>query len=98
MAPAFAELFSRHILAPCGAVHEVYITLDTFGAPRVLGGLCITIHDLLRIGHMVSDGGCFAGQQIVPESWIDDIYHQHDNDIWLQQRDGQGPRLFANGN
>jgi CubicO group peptidase (beta-lactamase class C family) len=95
---SFAELFSRHILAPCGAAHEAYISLDTFGAPRVSGGLCITIHDLLRIGQMVCDGGCFAGQQIVPKSWIDDIYHQHDNHIWLQQQDGKGPRLFVNGN
>ena len=37
-------------------------------------------------------------KQIVPQSWIDDIYHQHDNHIWLQQQDGQGPRLFVNGN
>ena len=95
---SFAELFSRHILAPCGAANEAYISLDTFGAPRVSGGLCITIHDLLRIGQMVCDGGCFAGQQIVPQSWIDDIYHQHDNHIWLQQQDGKGPRLFVNGN
>ena len=95
---SFAELFSRHILVPCGAAHEAYISLDTFGAPRVSGGLCITSHDLLRIGQMVCDGGCFAGQQIVPKSWIDDIYNQHDNHIWLQQQDGQGPRLFVNGN
>jgi CubicO group peptidase (beta-lactamase class C family) len=95
---SFAELFSRHILAPCGAVHEAHISLDTFGAPRVSGGLCITIHDLLRIGQMVCDGGCFAGQQIVPKSWIDDIYRLHNNHIWLQQQDGQGPRLFVNGN
>ena len=95
---SFAELFSRHILAPCGACHEAYISLDTFGAPRVSGGLCITIHDLLRIGQMVCDGGRFAGKQIVPKSWVDDIYGQHDNDIWLQQQDGQGPRLFGNGN
>ena len=88
---SFAELFSRHILAPCGAQHEAYISLDTFGAPRVSGGLCITIHDLLRIGQMMCDGGCLAGQQIVPQSWIDDIYHQHDNHIWLQQQDSQGP-------
>ena len=95
---SFAELFSRHILAPCGAVHEAYISLDAFGAPRVSGGLCIAIHDLLRIGQMVCDGGCFTGQQIVPKGWIDDIYYQHDNHIWLQQQDGQGPRLFVNGN
>jgi CubicO group peptidase (beta-lactamase class C family) len=79
----FAELFSHHMLAPCGAVHEAYISLDIFGAPRVLGGLCVTIHDLLRIGQMVRDGGCFADQQIVPKSWIDDIYDQQDNHIWL---------------
>ena len=95
---SFAELFSRHILAPCGAVHEAYISLDTFGAPRVSGGLCITIHDLLRIGQMMCDGGRFMDHQIVPKSWIDDIYRQHDNHIWLQQQDGQGPRLFVNGN
>ena len=60
--PSFAELLTRHILAPCGAVHEACISLDAFGAPRVLGGLFITIHDLLRIGQVVCDGGYFAGQ------------------------------------
>ena len=95
---SFAELFSRYILAPCGAVQEAYISLDKFGAPRVSGGLCITSHDLLRIGQMVCDSGCFTGQKVVPKSWIDDIYYQHDNKSWLQQHGGQGPRLFVNGN
>ena len=95
---SFAALFSRHILQPCGARHEAYISLDTFGAPRVSGGLCLTLHDLLRIGQMVCDGGMVAGRQIVPKSWIDDIYGQHDNRIWCQQKDGDGPRLFVNGN
>jgi len=95
---SFAELFSQHILAPCGARYEGYISLDTFGAPRVSGGLCLTIHDLLKIGQMVCDGGMAGGQQVVPKSWIDDIYDRHDNSIWLQQKDGEGPRLFVNGN
>ncbi|MGA0182474.1 MAG: serine hydrolase domain-containing protein [Candidatus Puniceispirillaceae bacterium] len=95
---SFAALFSRHILVPCGARYEGYISLDTFGAPRVSGGLCLTIHDLLRIGQMVCDGGIAGGQQIIPKSWIDDIYDRHDNSIWLQQKDGEGPRLFVNGN
>ena len=47
---------------------------------------------------MVCDGGIAGGQQIVPKSWIDDIYDRHDNSIWLQQKDGEGPRLFVNGN
>jgi CubicO group peptidase (beta-lactamase class C family) len=95
---SFAELFSQHILAPCGARYEGYIALDTFGAPRVSGGLCLTIHDLLRIGQMVCDGGVVDGRQVVPNSWIDDIYSRRDNNIWLKQKDGKGPRLFVNGN
>jgi CubicO group peptidase (beta-lactamase class C family) len=95
---SFAELFSRHILVPCGAHHKAYITLDTFGAPRVSGGLCITIYDLLRIGQMVCNGGVVGGKQIVPKSWIEDIFDLRDNKIWLQQQGGQGPRLFLNGN
>ena len=94
----FAELFSRHILGPCGVVLEAYISVDAFGASRVSGGLCITAHDFLCIGQMVCDGGCFTGQKVLPKSWIDDIYCQHDNQVWLQQQDGQGPRLFVNGN
>ena len=95
---SFAELFSQNILAPCGAAYEAFITVDSHGAPRVSGGLCITVHDLLRIGQMVCDGGIVAGKQIVPKIWIDDIYGQHDNQIWLKQQQGQGPRLFINGN
>ena len=47
---------------------------------------------------MVCDGGMAGGQQVVPKSWIDDIYDRHDNSIWLQQKDGKGPKLFVNGN
>jgi CubicO group peptidase (beta-lactamase class C family) len=95
---SFAELFSRYILVPCGAHHEAYISLDSFGVPRVSGGMCIAIHDLLRIGQMICDDGIVSGKQIVPKSWIDDIYARHDNYIWLQQKGGKGPRLFVNGN
>lgn len=95
---SFATLFSKYILAPCGARHEAYITLDTFGAPRVSGGLCLTIHDLLRIGAMICNGGRVDGVNVVPRHWIDDIVAKRDNRIWCAQNDGLGPRLFTNGN
>jgi CubicO group peptidase (beta-lactamase class C family) len=95
---SFSDLFSRYILQPCGTRHEAYITLDTFGAPRVSGGLCITVHDLLLIGNMVCNGGVLDGAEIVPASWIDDILQKRDNLIWLGQNSGEGPRLFTNGN
>ena len=38
---SFANQFSLHILRPCGGHHDGYITLDTFGAPRVSGGMCL---------------------------------------------------------
>ena len=94
----FSKLFSHYILAPCGARYEGYISLDTYGVPRVSGGMCLTIHDLLRVGQMVCNGGMADGQQVVPKSWIDDIYDRHDNSTWLQQKDGEGPRLFVDGN
>ncbi len=95
---SFATLFATHILQPCGARHEAYITLDTYAAPRVSGGLCITLHDLLRIGQMVCDGGMVDGTAVVPGDWIADIAGKRDNHIWLAQNGGAGPRLFTNGN
>ena len=47
-------------------MREAYITLDTYAAPRVSGGLCITLYDLLRIGQMVCDGGLVDGTAVIP--------------------------------
>ena len=46
---SFANQFSLHILQPCGCHHDGYITLDTFGAPRVSGGMCLGLYDLLLL-------------------------------------------------
>ena len=95
---SFADLFATFIMQPCGAMHEAYISLDTFGVPRVSGGLCVSVHDLLRIGQMLCDAGSVDGKAVVPESWVADISRKRDNDIWLKQNEGKGPRLFFNGN
>jgi CubicO group peptidase (beta-lactamase class C family) len=95
---SFAKQFSTCILQPCGCLHDGYITLDTFGAPRVSGGMCLGLHDLLIIGEMVRNRGYANGHQVVPASWIDDMIAARDNRIWRAQNQGEGHRLFANGN
>jgi len=95
---SFANQFSRYILQPCGGRHAAYITLDTFGAPRVAGGLCITAHDLLSIGEMVRNAGQLNGTEIVPSAFINDITKPRDNSLWMAQNHGEGPRLFSEGN
>ena len=95
---SFAKQFSTCILQPCGCLHDGYITLDTFGAPRVSGGMCLGIYDLLIIGEMVRNRGYANGCQVVPASWIDDVMAARDNRIWRAQNQGEGHRLFASGN
>ena len=95
---SFANQFSTYILQPCGASHEGYITLDTYGAPRVSGGMCLGLYDLLLIGEMVRNRGYAIGREVVPASWIDDIFAVRDNHIWRGQNQPEGPRLFTNGN
>ena len=95
---SFANQFSTYILQPCDASHEGYITLDTYGAPRVSGGMCLGLYDLLLIGEMVRNRGYANGREVVPASWIDDIFAIRDNHVWRGQNQPEGPRLFTNGN
>jgi CubicO group peptidase (beta-lactamase class C family) len=92
---SFAALMSRHLMQPTGLAAEAYITLDTFGAPRVAGGICITAQDLARLGEMVRCGGSVETRQVVPESWITDMRTQDTRRVWQAQTDG--PRHFPDG-
>ena len=92
---SFASLMSELIAQPAGLAHESYVTLDSFGAPRVAGGICVTPLDLLRLAEMVRCGGAANGRQVVPESWITDFTTYNDDSAWQRQIDG--PRLFNRG-
>ena len=92
---SFSSICAARLMQPCGLAHESYVTLDTFGAPRVAGGICMTARDLARIGEMVRCGGAAGGSQIVPESWIADIRTHDARPAWQAQTDG--PRHFPNG-
>ena len=95
---SFSNQFSTHVLQPCGGYHEGYITLDTYGAPRVSGGMCLALHDLLLIGEMLRNRGFVNGREVVPSDWIDDMTMVRNNQIWRAQNKAEGHRLFANGN
>jgi CubicO group peptidase (beta-lactamase class C family) len=58
---SFAAVMSQRLMQPTGLAAEAYITLDTFGAPRVAGGICVTAIDLARLGEMVRCGGAVRG-------------------------------------
>lgn len=92
---SFAALMSRHLMQPTGVASEAYITLDTFGAPRVAGGICVTAADLARLGEMVRCDGAVGTRQVVPETWVADMRTCDTRAVWQAQIDG--PRHFPDG-
>lgn len=92
---SFPALMSRCLMQPAGLASEAYITLDTFGAPRSAGGICLTATDLARLGEMVRCGGAVGARQVVPEAWIADMKTHDTRAAWLAQTDG--PRHFPDG-
>ena len=56
--------------------------MDRLGAPRCAGGFCAVTRDLLRLGLLLAEGGAYAGKQIVPSSWIEDILTKGDPKAW----------------
>jgi len=79
-----AELLTRHLWQPLGAETDGYITVDRHGAARTAGGICVTMRDLARFGDMVRERGRANGRQVVPESWIDDIFTRGSEEAWTK--------------
>jgi CubicO group peptidase (beta-lactamase class C family) len=78
----FADLMSELIWQPMGAADSAYLSIDRFGASRCAGGVCTTTRDLARVGQLISNQGARGTRQIIPESWIADIYENGDTDAW----------------
>ena len=62
------QLISEELWQPMGAESDAEITLDSRGNPMADGGICATLRDLGRFGHLQVCGG--GG--IVPAAWIAD--------------------------
>ena len=106
-----ADVFARDVLfGPLG--------IDTFdweygkvdGYPLMDGSLQLRPRDMAKIGAMVADGGCWNDQQVIGESWIDEVTKPHFQtgqplggygDLWwlgeLPSGQGVEPMVVANG-
>jgi CubicO group peptidase (beta-lactamase class C family) len=78
----YADLVSELLWRPMGAGRSAYITLDRLGAPRCAGGFCGTTRDLARLGLLIAEDGRYAGKQIIPSRWIDDVLSAGDAQAW----------------
>lgn len=88
------ELLRDCLWQPMGASHSSYITVDRKGASRTAGGLCCSLADMARAGELMRQGGASNGQQILPASWVNDIFHQGDPQAWAK---GDLTSLFSTG-
>ena len=68
----FADTLGRELWSPMGAETDAYVTVDADGFPVADGGICVTLRDLARFGHMVLDGGMVDGRQVVASDWLAD--------------------------
>ena len=68
----FADLFYQHIWNPMGAEQELVSIVDTVGDAVFEGGFNCCLRDFARFAQMISQGGQYNGQQLVPSAWIDE--------------------------
>ena len=87
---AFSSLFSTLVWKPLGAEANAYVTVDSQGAPRTAGGICVLPRDLARFGEMMRLGG----KDILPRWWVEDIRHNGDSGPWKK---GDMVDLFPKG-
>ncbi|MGH2844233.1 MAG: serine hydrolase domain-containing protein [Solirubrobacteraceae bacterium] len=69
----FAQLLGDELWSRIGTENDAYVTVDGDGFAVTDGGVCVTLRDLARFGRMIRDGGTYAGEQVVPAAWLDDI-------------------------
>ncbi|CAA6824194.1 MAG: Beta-lactamase [uncultured Aureispira sp.] len=75
---SLASYLEAKIWRPLGMQYEAMVTLDSkkHRNPRTFGGLALTAPDMVRFGKLMLDGGVWAGQQIVPKWFVEDVKHR----------------------
>ena len=68
-----SDLLGAELWAKLGAEQDAYMLLDHHQQAYSSAGFNATLRDLGRFGDMMSHGGRYNGQQIVPQGWVDDI-------------------------
>ena len=75
------DFLQQHIWANIGAEHDAYIAVDRAYMPVATGGMNSTTRDAARFGMMVRDHGQFAGERVLPASWMADILDLDENHV-----------------
>ncbi len=78
----YSTVLSKLLWQPLGAEYPGYLTVDRSGAPRAAGGKCFAARDLARVGMLMCNNGARGRTQIVPDSWIEDIFTGGNNKAW----------------
>jgi len=68
-----SQLLTEDLWAKLGAEQDAYMLLDHYQQAYSSAGFNATLRDVGRFGQMMAQGGRYNGQQIVPESWVNDI-------------------------
>jgi CubicO group peptidase (beta-lactamase class C family) len=103
-----SELVHKYLWEPMGAEFEAYWSLDTKnGVEKASSSLNACARDLLKFGCIYLNNGKFNNEQIVPQSWIANIFDipaspdqqpflKH-NFLWWIPNDGADREIVADG-
>ena len=72
----FADIVSEKIWKPMGAERSAGITVDVSGFTLASGGMFATLRDMGRVGQLMLNRGMHGEAQLVPASWMDDIFNR----------------------
>jgi len=67
-----SEYFKEKLWEPIGAEHDAYWIIDDHGMEMALGGLNATLRDYGKVGRLFLHKGNWEGNQLVPESWVEE--------------------------
>ena len=76
-------LLQERIWSKLGAEVDAYVAVDPRGTMVASGGLNASLRDMARFGEMIRRGGKWNGQQVVPESAIDEIRRGASRDAFV---------------
>ncbi|SDR86420.1 hypothetical protein SAMN05216271_0599 [Halopseudomonas sabulinigri] len=79
-----AQQVTERIWSKLGAEQDAYILLDGKGTEWAGAGLNATLRDLGRFAEMLRQGGCYNGQQIVPQEIIAEIQRGGDREAFAR--------------
>ena len=67
---SIGDYFNEKLWSKLGTEEDAIYLTDSTGEPMVLGGLNLLTRDFARFGKLYLDDGKWAGEQVIPASWV----------------------------